>query len=111
MAPYIDADKDKAVEYYDSFGEEPPASLMKDLKGLIDKINPSTYLKFKINKIKQQSVTSDNCGIFSMQFLMDRFNGKPFKECSGYSNVMESEAKANKIRKRLKSFGFIQNLH
>jgi len=107
VALYIDADDDQSVEYYDSYGEDPPESLMKDLKELVNKINPSTYLKFKVNKIKQQSETSDNCGVFAMKFLMDRFKGIPFKECSGYSDVARSEKNAEKLKKRLKSFGYI----
>jgi hypothetical protein len=35
---YIDANDDKSVEYYDSFGKDPPERLMKDLKSLIDKL-------------------------------------------------------------------------
>lgn len=60
---YIDADGDKSVEYYDSYGEDPPESLLRDIKTVVDKINPDTYLKFKINKIKQQSDSSDTGGI------------------------------------------------
>jgi hypothetical protein len=107
VALFIDADKDKAVEYYDSFAEEPPASLMKDIKGIIDKINPSTYLKFKINRIKQQRENSDSCGLMAMQFLIDRFNGKPFIDCTGYSDIANSERKAKKFKQKLHKFGYI----
>ena len=93
VALYIDADGDKSVEYYDSYGEDPPESLLRDIKSVVDKINPDTYLKFKINKIKQQSDSSDTCGIHSMKFLIDRFSGKPFKECSGWSEVVGKESK------------------
>lgn len=62
VALYIDADDDQSVEYYDSFAGDPPESLMRDLKDLISKINPDVYLKFKINRIKQQSEDSDSCG-------------------------------------------------
>ncbi|EGG15065.1 hypothetical protein DFA_09888 [Cavenderia fasciculata] len=47
VAVYIDADKDKSVEYYDSFGQEPTDDFMKQLKDLIDEINPDYYLNFK----------------------------------------------------------------
>jgi len=107
VALYIDADGDQSVEYYDSFAEDPPESLMKDIKIIVDKINPDTYLKFKINKIKQQSESSDSCGFLAMQFLIDRFNGKPWKECTGWSEVVKSEKKAKQFRTRLKKFGYI----
>ncbi len=73
--------------------------LMKDLKKLVDKINPGVYLKFKINKIKQQSAKSDNCGVFAMKFLIDRFNGKPFKFCTGFSDIVNSEKKPKSFEK------------
>ena len=49
VALYIDTDGDQSVEYYASFAEEPPESLMKDLKDPIAKINPEVYLKLKVN--------------------------------------------------------------
>lgn len=107
VALYIDTDGDQSVEYYDSYGEDPPQSLMKDIKELINQINPEVYLKFKINKIKQQSETSDSCGYMAMQFLIDRLTGIPFKFCTGYSDVANSEKKASKFKKELQSFGYI----
>ena len=107
VALYIDTEDDQAVEYYDSYGEDPPESLMKDIKGLVDKINPDIYLKFKINRIKQQAENSDSCGIHSMMFLIDRFNGKPFVDCTGWSEVTKSEKKAKKFKKELESFDYI----
>ena len=66
------------------------------------------YLKSKINRIKQQSVSSDNCGYFAMKFLMDRFNGRKFVDCIGYSDVVNSEEGIKKLKKKIKhNFGFI----
>ncbi len=107
VAIYIDAKDDNSVEYYDSFGNDPPERLLKDLKTMIDKINPNTYLKFKINKIKQQSVSSSNCGFHAMQFLLDRFAGKPWTFCTGFNDIKNSEKKAEKFKKKLKSYGYI----
>ena len=87
--------------------EDPPESLMRDLKDLISKINPDVYLKFKINRIKQQSEDSDSCGVLAMQFLIDRFSGKPWKECTGWSEVQKSEKKAREFRQKLEKFGFL----
>jgi len=99
---YIDARPhgDQVLEYYDSFGDPPSDSFMKDIKNLIDKINPNVYLKFKINRIKHQSVSSENCGYFAMKFLMDRFNDKDWKDCSGYSDVLKSEKQINQFKKK-----------
>ncbi|EGG20063.1 hypothetical protein DFA_07180 [Cavenderia fasciculata] len=65
VAVYIDADKDKSVEYYDSFGQEPTDDFMKQLKDLIDEINPDYYLKFKVNKVIAQA--SNNTMVYHLK--------------------------------------------
>jgi len=101
---YIDArpNSDQVLEYYDSFAEEPPENFMHEIKKLIDKIHPKDYLKFKINRIKEQSVTSDNCGFFAMKFIMNRLNDKPWKDCTGYSDVINSEKKIEQFKNKIK---------
>ncbi|EGG18909.1 hypothetical protein DFA_02648 [Cavenderia fasciculata] len=79
IAVYIDADKDKSVEYYDSFGQEPTDDFMKQLKDLIDEINPDYYLKFKLNKVIDQSSNSTTCGYHAIKFLLNRYNGNEEK--------------------------------
>ena len=37
------ADDDKSVEYYDSFTEDLPESLMKDIKKIVNKVNPDLF--------------------------------------------------------------------
>lgn len=105
-ALYIDAKDSKSVEWYNSFGEDPPARVMKDIKKLIDRIDPSVYLKFKVNKVKQQRENSDTCGFFAAKFLIDRFHDKPFPECTGFSDVVKSEKQIKKFKKQ-QGFGFI----
>jgi Ulp1 protease family, C-terminal catalytic domain len=107
VACYIDTKNDRAIEYYDSFGREPSKEFMKNIKGVINKLSPDTYLKFKVNKIKQQSANSNNCGIFCAKFLTDRFESIPFKDCTGYSEVKKGEEIANKLRKKWTEFGYI----
>ena len=80
---------------------------MKDIKDIINKINPEVYLKFKVNKIKQQAENSDSCGIHAMKFLIDRLNGIPFKFCTGFNDVINSERKAKKFKKKLQKFGYL----
>lgn len=96
-----------SIEYYDSFGEDPPRRFMKGIKKLIDKLKPEVYMKFKINRVIDQRSNSGNCGLLAMNFLINRFKGIPFKECSGFSNVMKSERMIRKMRKRLEGFGYI----
>lgn len=107
VAVYIDADKDKSIEYYDSYGNEPPKSFMKQIKLLVNKIKPDSYLKFKVNKIVDQRANSDTCGWFSSKFLIDRFNGVPFKDTTGFSNVTKGEKNIKIMKKKYEEFGLI----
>lgn len=107
VAIYVDTTEDKSLEYYDSFAEDPPDNFMNDIKQLIDAHKIPYYLKFKINRIKEQAENSMLCGFHAMKFLIDRFNGKPFKDCSGYSDVRKSEMKAGNMAKKYERFGYI----
>jgi hypothetical protein len=71
---------DGSVEYYNPLASpDPTKSFMKQLKVLINKINPEVYLKFKVNRIVDESDNSSNCGFFSLKFILDRIDGKPWK--------------------------------
>lgn len=90
---------DESVEFYDSFGNEPPKELSKQINKIMKKLNPDTYYKFKINRIKSQG-RSSNCGYFCEKFLIDRvINNKPFKEASVISNVRDGEKQIEKFKK------------
>jgi len=81
---------------------------MKGIKTLINKIRPDTYLKFKVNHIKEQSVKSDNCGWFSCRFLMNRFEGYPFKDVTHFSEVGKNENEIKEFKHKIqKKFGYI----
>lgn len=103
VALHIDArtGSDQAIEYYDSFAKDPPAKFVRDLKNLVDKINPKMLLKFKVNRVVDQKVTTDTCGIHAAMFLEGRMNGVPFKEVTGY-NQAKAEGKADIFRKTFK---------
>jgi len=101
---FIDTKRDKSLEYFDPLAEEPPKQFSKDIKEVIEELNPDVYLKYKINKVKHQSDKTDTCGWHVMKWLMRRLNGIPWVECSGWSQVHESESKIKKFKK---SFGYI----
>lgn len=107
VAFYIDTKNDRSLEYYDSYARDPPKEFMQNIKSVINRLAPDVYLKFKVNKIKQQSANSSNCGIFCAKFLTDRFEGRPFKQCTGYSDVRSGEAMARKLREKYHDFGYI----
>lgn len=105
VAVYLDPNE--SLEYYDSFGREPPESFNKDILFLINKIHPDVYLKYKVNKIIDQSSTSKNCGFFAMKFLLDRYKGIPFKDCTGYNNAKKGEKEIESFKKKYESFKYI----
>ena len=70
------------IDYYDPLVSQPSKEFLEDIKLLIDKIAPVCYLKLKINMIKDQSDSSNNCGFLSSKFIIDRFKGKKFKEAT-----------------------------
>jgi hypothetical protein len=52
-------------------------------------MNPETYFLFKNNNLKRQPDGTSTCGIHSIKFLDDRFQGIPFDEATGYTEYME----------------------
>lgn len=105
VAVYIDPEE--SLEYYDSFGENPPESFSKDILYLINQLKPAVYLKFKVNKIQDQSSSSKNCGFFAMKFLIDRYKGVPFKECTGFNNAKKGEKDIEHFKKQYEKFEYI----
>lgn len=109
FAVYVDARPtgSKSIEVYDSFGRDPGEDLLKDIKLIADKLDSPEYLKLKINKIVNQKSSTNNCGYFSCQFLLDRFSGKRFRECSGYNDSLRGERDIKKIIDKYKTFGYV----
>lgn len=106
QAIYFDArpSGNNEIDFYDSFGDPVDKNILKDLKDVANKLDAKTYLKFKENRIKQQSDLSSNCGFFCMKFLIDRFNGKPFKDASGYSDVLHGEGDIERFKAKFPPF-------
>ena len=80
------------------FHSHEPSS--QDIKSLIDTMEPETYLKFKVNKVIDQRSNSYECGWFAMHFLVQMFDGKKFKDCTGYSDVTRAEREIKKFEKK-----------
>lgn len=101
-AIFIDLDNEKEIDHYDSYGEPAEPDIQAQIKTLLEPFNLPYYLKWKDNRIIDQRANSNNCGYFATSFLMDRFAGKPFKDASGYSNIMAGERKARGLNKKFK---------
>lgn len=103
-AVFIDPVGSKSIEWFDSFGREIPADILKDIKLIVDILKPNTLLKLKVNRVVQQSDDTSNCGYFALRFLIDRLRGKSFSEATGYDEKMKHYAieKNEKEIERLK---------
>jgi hypothetical protein len=96
------------LEYYDPFGNDPENNkLISKFKKLFEKIGIDVYVKVKINKIKQQSITSSNCGWFSIKFLLERLNGISFKDATKYKKISNNEDEIKEIKNHYNKYGFI----
>lgn len=99
VAIYWDANKDYSIEYFDSFGRDPPKETLQDITKIIKKLKPKKHMKLKINRMENQNKKSVSCGYIAMRFLMDRFRGKNFKKSTGYG-INKSEDMAEKMYER-----------
>jgi hypothetical protein len=64
-------------------------------------------MKQKINRIIEQRANLSTCKYFAILFLLSRYQGKPFKDCTGYKDVIYGEKEANELKNKLKKFGYI----
>lgn len=96
------------VDYADSFGDPPSKSTVSQLKELVKARGAPYMLKLKVNRIKSQRENSDTCGGHSMRFLSDMYDGKTFKEATGYTvENAEKLAKHMEGRGGVPRFGYI----
>ena len=97
VACYVDTNKEKTIEYYDSMADDCPKMFQSGIKKLIDKLKIPIYLKFKHNKIRNQKYGTDTCGIMCIMYLLKRMSGGNWKFSSGYTDLKEDEADEMKI--------------
>lgn len=95
------------IEYFDSFGENPDKSFLPKLAKILRKWKPGNIYQLKINNVKWQKDNSNRCGWHSMRFLIDRYNGKSFKEATKFKiieNAIVGEKEVIKFQKGLDQF-------
>lgn len=91
VAVYIDNhpthDHSKSVEYYDSMGQPPikriDRYIRKKFEGYKYKINDVIHQKYLIKKGRKR-VINEMCGVYAIEFLKNRVEGKSFKEATNY---------------------------
>jgi len=88
---YINNEDDfPTVEYFDPLCEgKMPPDLVKMSRKIAFRMNPEVLFKYKQSMIRRQSKLTSNCGWHALQFLDDRFQGKPFSQASGYEKYIE----------------------
>ena len=74
-------------DFFDSLVSEPDKVFMKGITSIIKKIDPTIYLKFKINRVKIQSNSSANCGQFCCRFLDKMYHGGTFRQATYYDCI------------------------
>lgn len=85
------------IDYYDPFGDPPPREIKRALKELVKtRKGLDVLLKFKVNRVPNQSQQSSTCGYQSMRFLQDMFKGKSFKDATNFT-VAGGEAAARAL--------------
>lgn len=110
QAVYFDARPhgDSEIDFFDSYGDEPDSKLLHGLKLISEKLNANTFLKYKYNRIKLQSDRTSNCGWFCVQFLIDRFRGKPFKDATGFTDTVGGERAVEEFKEQ-NGFGYLSS--
>ncbi|MHB1097802.1 MAG: hypothetical protein ACYC3F_16710 [Gemmatimonadaceae bacterium] len=110
-AGFVDARNDKSANFFDSYGKDPSPEIAAGLKHLVDKMNPRTLLRYRINRVRAQSWSTDTCGWHCVRWLLDMYAGAPFAACTGFdkiiNNVKEGEARVGALKKKIKKFGYI----
>ena len=96
------SDHNQGIYYYDSFGRSPSKDFLHRLNILIDKIKKKFDIDYEIffeyNKNKQQNITSDQCGYYAINFLLQMYKGKDFDKI-----VKNKTRKEEKIIRQLEN--------
>ena len=79
---------------------------------IIEQGTHDELLKLKQNRVVHQQNESANCGFFAMRFLIDRFRGVSFADCTGFNDtfkVYDRERNEYEIErmKRLPPFSYV----
>jgi hypothetical protein len=105
QAVYFQCSPQPEMDWFDSYADPCSAYLSRDLKKIADRLDCRAMMKFKENRIRVQGNTN-NCGFHSCKFLIDRFNGKPFIDASGYNDSQHGEAQIRKFKSQV-GFGYV----
>ena len=108
VAVFVDREN-KKIEYYDPFGDPPPKrfNINHELKMLLDRLDKNFLYEYKINRVVDQRANSSTCGYHCIDFIIKRIEGETFKDCTGYSNIENSERDIKDMEEYIDEFGYI----
>lgn len=70
------------IHYYDSYGDRPPLMISNFIKNISKQMkNVGVIMKIDYNKKRHQFGGSE-CGVYSMNFIIENLNGKTLKDIS-----------------------------
>ena len=78
---YID-NKNNEINYYDSYGGKPTPLINKFIVSLVDKYNLNNYSPSIIYNDKRHQFGGSECGMYSMNFILERLHGTSMYEIS-----------------------------
>ena len=103
---YVDLEDSKQVCFYDSFGRPTPKPVLEVLKKFVNKMNLPYMIKYKSNRIVQQALSSNRCGLHVARFLIGMFKTGNFEQSTDF-DVKHGEGEAKKDEKKWRDFGYI----
>lgn len=120
IAVYISPKKSMTLEVFDSLAQEPDnkstfgRELLQTLGEKIQAMQLPYMLRFKSNLIPLQKDTTNTCGYYAIEFILNRELGHNFSSASGYDSLPDirpkREKEISKLAKKLKKivgFGYI----
>ena len=108
VAVFIDLVDGKQVCYYNSFGEPCPPDIHKELQHFVDESNLPYLVKFKNNRVVNQTDRSKRCGYHCAEFLTTMFKGGSFNDATHYNeSTRTTEKGAAEDEHKFRKFGYI----
>ncbi len=78
---YIDV-KNNEIDYYDSYGQMPIALIQGFIQQVVDKLKKAGYNATVIYNDKRHQYGGSECGVYSMNFVLERLHGKNMYQIS-----------------------------
>jgi hypothetical protein len=68
--------KNNEIDYYDSYGSLPSPLIHKFIQKMVEQYKTINTIPIVIYNDKRHQYKTSECGMFSMNFILERINGK-----------------------------------